>query len=306
MKKLTFALATMVAMASCSNNEIEREVTSNAVRFTTVVGNSTKATTGVIDLTALKASTDGFAVSTSGLGTSDEMSNVAVKYVTSAWTYTGDYFWPINPSQAVNFTAYAPAGTSGVSISGTGVTISSFTPAATASSQIDLLYAPPAPYTRSGSGANGVALNFTHILTQVVFAVSTDIPSGDTPIIASIVLTIPNGTGTYNGTGWVASGSAQSYTVFSNNALSSTAVTSTPLLMIPQTLPAGTNAVVTFSVKGASSSSTVDLSGLTTVKTWAAGTKVTYNITFSNTDLKIKFTDPSVATWTNASDGFIY
>lgn len=295
-------------MASCSSDEIINDTQNNAVKFSAVIGNHNRAvsTTGLIDLTALKASTDGFAVSTSGLGTGGEMSNVAVKYSGSVWSYTGDYFWPISISQNVTFTAYAPAGATGVTLSGTGVTVSNFIPASTPSSQIDLIYAAPSSFNRNGSGASGVALTFNHLLTQVVFAVTTDIPAADNPTIVSIVLSIPNGSGAYNGTAWTASASPQSYTVFSSNALSSTAVTSTPLLMIPQTLPSGTNAAVTFSVKGVSTTSTMDLSTLSVVKSWSAGTKVTYSILFNNADLKIKFADPTVSTWTNASDGFQY
>jgi hypothetical protein len=308
MKKLVFAIAAVAVMASCSNNEVINDGPDNAVRFTSVVGNSTRAvgTTGLIDLAALKLSNDGFAVSTNGLGSGGEMNNLVVKYSASAWNYTGDYFWPVSASQNVAFTAYAPAGTSGVTLTGAGITVSGFVPVTTPANQIDLLYAAPANFNRSGSGASGVALTFNHLLTQVVFAITTDIPAGDSPTIVSIALTIPNGTGAYNGTTWTASANPQTYTVFSSNALSSTAVTSTPLLMIPQTLPVGTNALVTFSVKGVTTSNTVDLSTLSVVKSWTAGTKVTYSISFNNTDLKIKFTDPTISTWTNAADGFIY
>lgn len=308
MKKLVFAIAAMVFVASCSNNEVINDgiAADSTIKFTTVVGNSTRATTGLLDLTALQVSEDGFAVATSGLGTGGEMDNVAVKYSGGLWGYTGDYFWPINGSQNVSFTAYAPAGTSGVTLSGSGITVSGFIPASTPTDQIDLLYAAPTNFNRTGSGASGVALTFNHLLTQVVFAISTDIPAADNPTIVSIVLTIPNGIGAYNGTTWTASADAKSYTIFNNNALSSTAVMSTPLLMIPQTLPVGTNANVTFSVKGVSTSSTVDLSSLAVVKSWEAGTRVTYSVAFNNADLKIKFADPTISNWTNTSDGFIY
>lgn len=307
MKRITIAIAAIIVMASCSKNELKEEGNKKPIEFTTVVGNNTKATTGLIDLTALKASTDGFAVSTNGLGASDEMNSVAVTYNNTnlTWNYTGDYFWPISPSQNVSFTAYAPAGTPNILLTGTGLTATNFIPSATVGSQIDLIYAAPANFNRLTS-SSGVALTFNHILSQIVFSITTDIPAADNPKIVSIVLTVPQNKGSYNGTSWTPAASSQSYTLFNNNALSGTAVTSTPLLLIPQTLPVGTNATITFNVNGASSSNTIDLSTLTTVTSWQPGTKVTYNVLFNNNDLKIKFTDPTISSWTNTSDGIIY
>lgn len=310
MKKLLLAFVAVIVMVSCSKNEIT-DVSGNndAIKFGAAVGNNSigraaVSTFGVIDLVGLKASADGFAVSTSGLGA--EMNALPVTHNGTSWTYTGDYYWPINPAVNVSFTAYAPAGLAAASLSGTGLTVTSFTPSTTIANQVDILYAPPANFSRNTSGAAGVALTFNHILTQVVFAVNTDIPSASSPKIVSIVLTIPKGTGTYSGGTWTTTTGSQSYTLFNNNTISSTAIYSTPILMLPQTLASGTNAVVTFSVNGSTTSSTVDLSSLTTVTSWTAGTKVTYDISFNAADLKIKFADPTVSTWTNAFDGWVY
>lgn len=306
MKKIfVCAIAAITVMASCSKNEIEENGSQREIKFISVIGNNTRSTTGVIDLGALKASPDGFSVCTSGLGTGNEMNNVAVTYGGSAWNYTGDYFWPINSSQNISFTAYAPAGTANVTLSSTGLTATNFIASATVGGQTDLIYAAPSNFNRLGS-SSGVALTFNHILTQVVFSVTTDIPATDLPKITSIVLTVPQNKGNYNGTSWTTSANSQGYTLFNNTALGSTAVTSTPLLLIPQASLAGTTALVTFSVNGASSSQTADLSTLTTVTSWQQGSKVTYNIVFNNADLKIKFTDPTISTWTNTSDGIIY
>lgn len=305
MKNILIAVSVIALMASCSKNEITGEETSSPIKFTSVVGNNTKATTGIIDLAALKASTDGYAVCTNGLGAGDEMDNVAVKYNGSSWEYTGHYFWPLNYIENVSFTAYAPAGTANVALTSTGLTATNFIPAATVGSQIDLLYAPPANFNRLGS-SSGVSLTFNHILTQVVFAVSTDIPSTDLPKITSIVLNVPQNKGSYNGTAWTAASNPQSYTLFNNNTLSSTAITSTPLLLIPQTITVGMSVTVTLSINGTTNFSTTDLSTLLTVSSWQPGTKVTYNVFFSNADLKVVFADPTITTWTNATDGIIY
>lgn len=289
MKKIILFAAALAILASCSKTENDgASAPDGKISFNTRValnGSRAVSTFGPLGLTALHNSADGFAVSTNGLGTGAEMNNVVVKYstATSLWSYTGDYFWPISASQNVNFTAYAPAGADGVIMTGTGISVAAFTPAATPANQIDLIYAAPAAFNRNGSGAGGVALTFVHTLTQVLFSVSTDIAAGDSPVINSIAVTIPTGTGAYNGTAWTASGASRTYTVFNNNALSGTAVTSTSLLMIPQTLAVGTNAVITFTVNGAQTTNTVDLSTLPVVKSWASGTRVTYGITFSNT-----------------------
>lgn len=302
MKKIIFAAIAITAMVSCSKNEITQDANNTKIDFTTVVGN-TRATVGLIDLAALKASTDGFAVCTNGLG--GEMNNVAVTYNAGAWGYTEDYYWPLNASQNVSFTAYAPAGTSNVTLTGTGLTATDFVPAATVGSQIDLVYAAPASFNRTTSG-NGVVLTFNHILTQVVFSVTTDIPQANSPKIAKIELVVPQNKGSYNGTAWTAASGSQTYTLFNNDAVGTTAVTSTPLLLIPQTLIPGTTANITFNVDGAPSVGSTDLSSLSNVKTWDAGTKVTYNISFNNSDLKIKFSDPTILNWNNTSDGIIY
>lgn len=304
MKKFTFAMMAVALMASCSKDENPGMDEQQSIRFVTLIGNSSRSTTGVLDLPALKASTDGFAVCTSGLG-SAEMDNVAVTYNGSSWGYTDDHYWPLNPAQNVSFTAYAPAGTANVTLTSSGLTATNFIPAATVGSQIDLLYAAPANFNRQGS-SSGVALTFTHILTQIVFSVVTDIPAGESPKISSVVLTVPKNKGSYNGTVWTPATQSQNYTLFNNNTLSSTPTVSTPLLLIPQTLPTGTNATISFSVNGNITSQTVDLSTLTSVTSWDQGTKVTYNISFENGDLRVQFTDPTISNWNNTSDGVIY
>jgi len=309
MKKfIPLAVLAVIFMASCSEDEVITESGNDttAIRFTSVVNNnSTRATVGLIDLAALKTSTDGFAVSTNGLGTGQEMNNLVVKYNT-AWGYTGDYYWPISSTQNVSFAAYAPAGTANVALTSSGLTATNFVPSSTVGSQIDLLYAAPANFTRSVSGASGVALTFNHILSQVVFSVTTDIPTTNVPKIESIVLTVPNNQGNYNGTAWTAAANSHAYTLFSSTAASSTAVTSTPLLLVPQASLTGITAAVTFSVNGASSTNTVSLSTLTTVTSWQPGAKITYNVTFNSADLKVKFTDPTISVWTNTSDSILY
>lgn len=238
------------------------------------------STYGPITLARLKASTDGFAVSTNGLGSGGEMAGLAVKYnsTASAWQYTGNYYWPISPSQNVAFTAYAPAGLSGASLTSSGLILTNYIAPNNTNSQVDILYAPPTNYTRSGGN---VSLNFRHILTQIIFSVTTDIPSTSTPKIVSIQLCVNNGQGSFNGSTWSPSTYVSCYTVFNSNTISSTPVTSVPIFVIPQTIPGGTNAKVTVSTKKGTYFKVIDLSSLSTVKAWNQNTLVTYNVFIS-------------------------
>lgn len=275
--------------ASCSKEQaIDSYDDEKRIKFNLEVDNYTRAvsTFGPIDLTALKASLDGFAVSTSGLGVN--MNNLAVKYSSSHWTYTGDYFWSINPSTNATFTAYAPAGTSNVTLAATGLTATNFIPGTTPSSQIDLIYAPPANFNRGTSGAGGVNLTFKHLLTQIIFSVTTDISASNNPKITSIILTAPRSKGSYSPSTdtWTSAANSVSYTVFSNNTISATPIVSAPLLMIPQaSIPTGTTAKVTINVNGTSRNKTISLRGLPTVTAWQNGYKVTYNVSIPKVDV---------------------
>lgn len=277
---------------SCSRSDadIQQEITGDTITFSIGIGDYTRAvsTFGPINLNALHSSTDGFAVCTSGLGSSSEMNNVAVTYNTSTrlWGYTGNYYWPSAAAQNVSFTAYAPAGTTGVTFTSAGLSISAFTPASTPASQIDLIYAAPANFNRRGSGTGGVVLTFTHLLTQVLFAVVTDIPSSSSPVINSVQLYVPHARGSYNGTSWNTTANPGTYTLFSKNAIGSVPIISTPLLLVPcGSIVKNTYVVINFTANGTIYSRLYDLSTLTNVTTWDQGKKITYTIQIKQADL---------------------
>lgn len=278
-----------VFVSSCSRDEIINDYSNeDRIEFNAGVENYTRtaSTFGPIDITALRNSSDGFAVSTSGLGVN--MNNLVVKYDGSKWAYTGDYFWSINPSQSATFTAYAPAGTANVTLAATGLTATNFIPGTTPASQIDLIYASPASFSRGTSGKTGVNFTFRHLLTQIVFSVTSDISASNNPQITSIVLTVPRSKGSYNpSTGaWTAVANSVNYTVFNNNTISATPVVSAPLLMIPQSsIPNATSARITINVNGRSRSKNVSLRNLTTVTSWQSGYKVTYNVSIPKADV---------------------
>lgn len=263
-------------ISACSKQETA-DGKEERIAFDSSVEDYTRAvsTFGPITLSTLQGSADGFAVSTSGLGSN--MNNLVVKYGSGKWSYTGDYFWPLNPNQNVSFTAYAPAGTPGVTMTSSGISVSGFTPASSPSSQIDLIYAKPANFNRTGAGTGGVALTFDHLLTQIVFSVTTQIVGLVT--LTSMELTVPNPTGSYNGVSWTNSGSTIKYTIPVDSPISVLPVVTSPVLMVPKgSIPAGTIATANYTVPllGALSISK-DLSVLTSVKSWQPGYKVTYN-----------------------------
>lgn len=284
-------LLTIALFASCDKQEAEGLMPDEEqpVRFNLEVNGYTRAvsTFGPIDLTALKASADGFSVKSTGLVGID-MNNLVVKYSGGKWSYNSDYYWPLNLSQNVSFTAYAPAGTANVSLAANGLTVTNFIPGTTTASQIDLLYARPTNFTRGTSGTSGVNLSFKHLLTQILFSVTTNISASNNPKIVSIELTAPRSKGSYNPATevWSSSNNSVIYTVFSSNTISATPVVSSPLLMIPQaTLPNGTRIRVTILVNGVQRSKFINLTGLPTVTSWQPGTKVTYNVSIPKADV---------------------
>lgn len=290
MKRTCIYLLTVLFIAACDKYEAEEFTQKQEpVRFNLKVDNYTRAvsTFGPIDLTQLKASADGFSVVSSGLVGID-MNNVVVKYGSGKWNYTNDYFWPLNPTQNASFTAYAPAGTSGTSLTTSGLTVTNFIPAATPASQIDLIYAPPAVFNRGTSGTSGVNLTFKHLLTQVVFSVTTDISASNNPKIVDIALTAPRSRGSYSPTTstWTSSNQSVVYTVFNNNVISATPILSTPLLMIPQaTLPVGTKIQMVINVNNKQRMKSASLTSLPSVTSWQAGYKVTYNVLIAKADV---------------------
>ena len=285
-----YTLLVFILAVSCSKSEFEEDypVNRTCITFNAAVSDCVDqiARSGLIDLPTLKSSSAGFTVSTNGLGTN--MNNVVVKYNANAWSYIGDYYWPVNPAQNASFTAYAPAGTTGASLSSSGLTVTNFTPNTTIANQVDLIYAPPANFNQNTSGASGVSLGFKHILTQLAFTVKAT-GTGilfNNPKVESLVLEVPRSRGSYNGSSWTPSSYTQSYTIFNNTSIGSTPVESAaPLLLVPHTLPNGTKIIANISYTwilwGQNETRTFELNQQS-LKTWSPGTKVTYNITINS------------------------
>lgn len=271
----------LIWICSCTKNDSEREAFQEPIKFNTAIGdygtNSITQFGTPLDLAGLKASTAGMGVTTSGLTTN--MNNLQVRFSSGAWTYTGTYNWPYSSTQPVTFTAFAPRGTSGFTLTASGLTASNYAPTTTVANQVDVLYAPPTTYTRAGSGAAGVSLTLNHIFTQVVVSVTTNVPANQNPRISSIQLRIPKGRGNFNGISWTPITSLRTYTLMGTTNLSiGSTYTSSPAFMIPlSSFVAGTQLRITKIVGGVTRTKVIELN-TSDVTSWQMGYKVLYSV----------------------------
>lgn len=156
-KHLIWSLAAL-AIAGCSNNETVDINRGDAIAFRTVAENMTRSTVESTNtLSAFKV-----------WGFTDDktlMSGVEVTKKDGNWTYANTQFWP---ESMVDFYSVAPAGTA-VNITAESQKIENFTVAKEVANQVDLLYAVNKGCTKEANGENGVAVNFRHALSQIVF-----------------------------------------------------------------------------------------------------------------------------------------
>lgn len=159
-KKLFFLAIAALGLAACSNDDVVEINQSNAISFRPLTNNVTRAsektswTTGDIldvfaeykvgDADAAKFFKDNF-----------------TKVEDANFQSTAKYYWPAMTGNSMIFTAFY-----GVEQSSTtaGSITSAFTPATSASSQTDILYAHK---TISNAAEQPVVLNFRHMLSQV-------------------------------------------------------------------------------------------------------------------------------------------
>ena len=247
MKKVIFALAAVVALAACSQEDVIVADKGAAIGFDTFVGKATR----VDDPSLTNDNLKNFAVY--GAVTNDDTAlifdNVEVaKTITnndlsSEWKYKGTQYW-INGA-TYNFAAVAPAscGKNGAfRTSPSFETILEFTNDAVT----DLLYAQHEPITGvKGNGdaegtANGmVDFTFRHVLSKIKFSfVNQYNASGSTIVVRDIVLTNPHktATATLNATSttWDNLATDTDFTIAFGNAVSNTATAATAVEKIAQ------------------------------------------------------------------------
>ena len=202
-KSLLFAALAVVAMASCTKNELKVPSTGSdaVISFQPVVANATKATYLTTDNMDEKCTEFGvFAwygepTLVAGGSATAYMDNVTVTYDSSkddttngigAWKPAQNYYWPKNGT--LSFDAYAPAsahattpglGTGKVkSIANKGLKIENYTVAELAN-QYDLLYSTRTlNKSKSTDGTNntydGVDIAFKHALSAIEVTAKTD------------------------------------------------------------------------------------------------------------------------------------
>ena len=247
MKKVIFALAAVVALAACSQEEVIVADKGAAIGFDTFVGKATRVddpsltNTNLADFAVYGAVTndatalifDNVKVANEGITNSD---------LSSEWKYEGTQYW-INGA-TYNFAAVAPykCGKNGAFSTSTFKTTLAFTNDAVT----DLLYAQHAPITgvkgngdAAGTANEAVDFTFRHVLSKIKFSfVNQYNASGSTIVVRDIVLTNPHKTATATldatSTTWENLATATDFTIAFGNAVSNTVTNETAVEKIAQ------------------------------------------------------------------------
>lgn len=174
MKKVLFAALAVVAIASCTKNEVNEVKNNNQITFQTVVGPSTKAMIDGTNYTTTDPSFGTYAYY-NATGTTFPTSAEAyipeseVSYVAPNWTTATPYYWPKNGS--LTFFSFSPwsingsvecNATDGIVISGWDVNANQTVDVMVADVQTDKTA------NETNGGYNGVPTIFRHKLSQIV------------------------------------------------------------------------------------------------------------------------------------------
>lgn len=159
-RKCILGLAGLMVLGACTNDEVIDVKQTGSIDLRPLIENSTRATAttvanlGSFKVDVLKGTETYGAMTVTG-------SDNGTKWTTSPLTY-----WPSNASQQLDFYAYAPTSTTGVTINGTDKKITSYTPSTTVADQKDLVIAYNTD-TKTANEASGVPLLFKHALSQI-------------------------------------------------------------------------------------------------------------------------------------------
>ena len=276
-KNLLFAALAVVAMASCTKNEISQSTRTNEIKFTTPVlarhtksveidGNIYPTTAPSFNVYAWYNSGATFTASTA----SPYMSNVKVSYDSNihdsedvgdgAWISNPVYYWP--KQGVLTFDAYSPSDLSGIVTADAtdGIKVENHTVATTLANQQDFLYATRAKEKTSSKGTtngtyDGVDIAFNHALAVVKFQAKTadDYSSTTTIAIKDIKLKSINNKGTFeqsestSSPAWSSQSGSETYVALENDNPSTSTVVNTTLspvgssvIVLPQTFVAST------------------------------------------------------------------
>lgn len=159
-RKCILGLAGLMVLGACTNDEVIDVKQTGSIDLRPLIENSTRATAttvanlGPFKVDVLKGTETYGAMTVTG-------SDNGTKWTTSPLTY-----WPSDASQQLDFYAYAPTSTTGVTIDNTGKKITSYTPSTTVADQKDLVIAYNTG-TKTANEASGVPLLFKHALSQI-------------------------------------------------------------------------------------------------------------------------------------------
>ena len=196
---LGFIAFAAMAVTSCTNDEMNEFIPQEkAIEFGTYIGRDAQSRGSIEDAETLE---DGFGVlayqytTSTNYSSANFMNNVEVYDEGSGWTYTNKKYWPTDPTNKIDFLAYAPyTGDASDQVSLSGKTITLTVPE-TVADQKDLVVATPVIGQNSGT----VALTFGHMLSRIAFYAKTAASYEPTEItVTKISLT-----GKFHGTGTV-------------------------------------------------------------------------------------------------------
>lgn len=268
MKKSLLAVVAALAIAGCSQTEIDNEGKQdgrNAISFNTLVGKNPRAVINNSNFESFKLSSfivEAADIATTGLGT-PYMNNITYSGGQNNWTTTdGTFYWP---SEKMQFFGYHPSAT--FEKPATGYPNLGYTLTASADQDIVVAYAKDAE--KPSLNAN-LALTFKHIMTRINF--SAEVVDGFTYTITAIKITGTSGnTGKFTfdkasddttegakvGT-WVVSGNepAEGYTYVHNSSATAdvnhiidltNSENDNSLMLFPQTDLSGVKISITYS-----------------------------------------------------------
>ena len=191
-KKVLLAALSALALAACVNDETIEMNPGNAVGFRASTENSTRAAVTTSN-TLQDFKVWGYYKQNDNSDYTTFMEGQVVNKAGNEWVYSPVRFWPTLGE--VDFYSVSPASVE-TDITKDAQQIVDYTVAMNPSEQIDLLYAVNMGCDDRNPGSDGVAVNFRHALSQVVFKAKTVNPSIEVEI-ESVTLNYIVGKGTF-------------------------------------------------------------------------------------------------------------
>lgn len=299
MKKNLFMLgAAIVALSSCTQDEVLNVNENRVISFESHVNKNTRAveeTTSALE--------NFYVFGYYGAGATNVFSNFAVtddKETSVLWTAANDYY----------FAAYATSNTTSAKLNnaafaGGKLTFTEYT----VNDEQDLVAAVTGPIDNSGMSNNTVNLDFKHMLSKVVFEL-TNSSSEYKMQVADISFNVnTKGTCVYDGDSIAWSGLTESEPLkYDAATISASGKYSVAHLVIPTTIPAGLKVDISINFLDAKNNTVskktfegVELAS-TTVTKWLPGNVYKYLASINAATGKITFHVQTVNEWNEDTD----